>query len=326
MQIDWALAIRRNRADLLGILAGLFALAGLAADGPGGGRDPGAVPPSVTLPRRLHNYLRRVLRSAESAVRRLVVVAARDIAVIVRHAPALRRPEARGGENVRAPFSPLAGEMSARAGRGKDAAPPSPPHAGTIGPLTVTVRPEPPAPPAKPAGSAPRIVRVPFDPGLARLHCVPGPAPDGGQPPAPGAIPAFPLADPRKRFGFACGRRARARPRICSLGGDALPVYLRRPDPPDPAPPMPDDPVPAAALLRRLLALKRALDNLDNEARRLARREARRRRRPFAHRRAGYAPMRPGWPPGWRNRNRYGVDEVLKECHRLALWAGGHDP
>jgi hypothetical protein len=27
--------------------------------------------------------------------------------------------------------------------------------------------------------------------------------------------------------------------------------------------------------------------------------------------------MRPGLPPGWRERGRHEVDDVLKECHRL---------
>jgi hypothetical protein len=27
--------------------------------------------------------------------------------------------------------------------------------------------------------------------------------------------------------------------------------------------------------------------------------------------------MRPGLPPGWRERGKHEVDTVLKECHRL---------
>jgi len=32
-------------------------------------------------------------------------------------------------------------------------------------------------------------------------------------------------------------------------------------------------------------------------------------------------PMRPGLPPGYRQRQKHEVDEVLAECHRLALMA-----
>jgi hypothetical protein len=105
--MDWDLAIRRNREALLSILAALFALVGLPegalaptsplwggrrgerseAD-PGGGCDPAI---AATLPLHLHAYALRVLRAAESAIRRLIVIAARDIAVQPR--PAGERPD-----------------------------------------------------------------------------------------------------------------------------------------------------------------------------------------------------------------------------------------
>lgn len=64
---SWTGAIERNREALLRIVAALFALAGLANDG--------------TMPRHLRNYLRRILRPAESAVRRLIVLAARGLTI-----------------------------------------------------------------------------------------------------------------------------------------------------------------------------------------------------------------------------------------------------
>src|SRR5690606_3865025 len=44
-----------------------------------------------TLPRHLHAHARRILRAAESAIRRLVVIAAREVVVETR--PAGERPD-----------------------------------------------------------------------------------------------------------------------------------------------------------------------------------------------------------------------------------------
>jgi hypothetical protein len=66
--MDWNLAIERNRAALKRIVAMLVSLTELA-----GGR--------ATLPRHLHRALLRLLRPAESAVRRLIVIAARGLVV-----------------------------------------------------------------------------------------------------------------------------------------------------------------------------------------------------------------------------------------------------
>src|SRR5688572_29543974 len=99
--MDWNLAIERNREALKRILAALVAMAGGAAftsplwegrrEASGGGcalattptrqsddrRPPhkGEVNFSATLPRYLHTAVLRLLRPAESAVRRLVIVA-----------------------------------------------------------------------------------------------------------------------------------------------------------------------------------------------------------------------------------------------------------
>jgi hypothetical protein len=96
--MDWELAIRRNREALERILAALFALVGLEDAHPFSpcgvrrtGQDPWLGPgrwPSgarsdegLTLPRHLHAYALRILLAAEAAIRRLVVIAAREIAV-----------------------------------------------------------------------------------------------------------------------------------------------------------------------------------------------------------------------------------------------------
>jgi hypothetical protein len=75
--MDWARAIERNSEALKGIVEVLFAMLGIA------GTD--AV---ERLPRSVHSAMLRVLRPAESAMRRLVVIAARGLVV----KPAPSRP------------------------------------------------------------------------------------------------------------------------------------------------------------------------------------------------------------------------------------------
>jgi len=68
--LDWDLAIKRNSEALRGIIAGLFAMLELA-----GGVAVERIPPA------LHRAVLRVLRPAESALRRLIVIAARGVVV-----------------------------------------------------------------------------------------------------------------------------------------------------------------------------------------------------------------------------------------------------
>ena len=77
--MDWARAIERNSEALKGIVAALFAMLGLA------GTDMAA-----RIPQPLHSAVLRVLRPAESAVRRLVVIAARGL--VVKLAPSRPKP------------------------------------------------------------------------------------------------------------------------------------------------------------------------------------------------------------------------------------------
>ncbi len=68
--MDWARAIERNSEALQDIIEALFAMLGLAGDA------------TVSrIPPLLHRAVLRVLRPAESAVRRLIVIAARGIVV-----------------------------------------------------------------------------------------------------------------------------------------------------------------------------------------------------------------------------------------------------
>jgi hypothetical protein len=94
--MDWTRAIERNRDALTGIIAALFAMLGLQAGGTVG-----------RIERRLHSAVLRVLRPAESAVRRLIVIAARGLVV----KPAPSRPIPAGGiagkGGARRPVFPL---------------------------------------------------------------------------------------------------------------------------------------------------------------------------------------------------------------------------
>lgn len=71
--MDLPRAIEENRAAIARILAGLFAMLGLA----------GGAPP-VRIPRLLHAAMVRLLRPIESAARRLIVLLARGLAVKAR--------------------------------------------------------------------------------------------------------------------------------------------------------------------------------------------------------------------------------------------------
>jgi hypothetical protein len=68
--MDWARAVERNSEALVGIVAELFAMLGLAGEA--------AV---LRIPQDLHRAVLRVLWPAESAVRRLIVIAARGLVV-----------------------------------------------------------------------------------------------------------------------------------------------------------------------------------------------------------------------------------------------------
>ena len=79
-----------------------------------------------------------------------------------------------------------------------------------------------------------------------------------------------------------------------------------------------DKPLDATRIGQRLNALIRALDNLPAQARRLVRHYARRDAALKACRPTRMSPMRPGLPPGWRERKLHEIDDVLRECHGLA--------
>ncbi len=78
--VDWDLAIKRNSEALKGIIAELFAMLGLAGEA------------TVSrIPQPLHRAVLRVLWPAESAVRRLIIIAARGL--VVKLAPSRPMPK-----------------------------------------------------------------------------------------------------------------------------------------------------------------------------------------------------------------------------------------
>lgn len=252
----WTRTIALNRAALLRIVAVLFLMAGLDE----GGAD--------RLPRRVWRRVLRLLCPAESAARRLIVIAASSLEV----APPKPRPE-------KAP--PPGAELQAR---------------GLL------------------------VIHEGVNLGLAHMW---GPEPAAPEKPARG-LPAFPLADPVRRFD--------------TRGWDGL-----RPFPQDGFELADgDQEVKAAGICRRIQALKRALDDIDGHARRLARREARLRLASIqmqgasapasGQRLAAYdkekaqlkgtnkrKTLRLGHPPGHRSVPTDTIDDILGECHALAL-------
>jgi hypothetical protein len=219
--MDWAHAIDRNRDALRGIIASLFAMLGLA--------DSVA---AAAVPRPLYFAVLRVLRPAESALRRLIVMAARGLKVTL------------------------------------------PPRRAMPAGLVLA---------AKGSGRA-----------------------------------AFPLFDSRKRTGAPRQVRTaqQAEPRLHLFAADPLaPPFRRAAAPWGPGPPAADAPIDARPLIRRLEALKLALDDLPRQARRLARWRARRRLLPSPK---FTSPLRPGPPPGHRRRHAHPIDQVLDECHWMA--------
>ena len=80
MDFDWDLAIKRNSEALNGIVAALFAMLGLDA-----------VATVSRIPKPLHHAVLRVLRPAESALRRLIIIAARGL--VVKVAPSRPMPK-----------------------------------------------------------------------------------------------------------------------------------------------------------------------------------------------------------------------------------------
>jgi hypothetical protein len=80
-------------------------------------------------------------------------------------------------------------------------------------------------------------------------------------------------------------------------------------------------PTPATGLGRRLLALKRALETIDKQARRLTRWYQLRDQALAQNQPHRLSPLRPGFPPGYRRKPIHEIEHVLLDCHSLAQYA-----
>jgi hypothetical protein len=125
--------------------------------------------------------------------------------------------------------------------------------------------------------------------------------------------PAFQLFDTRKDFADDRNTGPRVLPRIHNFDYDPRVVAIWAALPHNtPVAPPDDGLVNARRLIRRLQALKSALNNLPRQARRLVQWRMRHPSLKFK------SPLRPGPPPGHRRKKRHEIDEILAECHGLA--------
>jgi hypothetical protein len=289
MPVNWSAVIEGNHGALKRILAEIVAMAA-----PTG--SPGTGGP--TLPRHLHSAILRVLRPAEAAARRLIVVMARGI-VVTLPPFRLRMPKKtslarKGGTGIILPrgFIMKRGVIMPKQGARPAATPDLPPFTGE-------------------GDHAERGV--------------------GGIVETPARrIPSLALFDPRKRFFYVRPARNRGVPRISDpVAGARLPIPVRQPH-------LPDGRVSAARIHQRLATLAAALDDLPGQAQRFARlralrlaararqkeREASGAPAPHPRPRSLHVwPLRPGRPPGGQRKSRHEVDEVLKDLHYFAFEA-----
>jgi hypothetical protein len=162
---------------------------------------------------------------------------------------------------------------------------------------------------------------VTLKPAASRLNCPPKHGSTSKRRVSP---PPFQLLDPKQRSPRLPRRPVRAEPRIRVFDVDpricALPEWRPRPKPKLP----PDGLVDPKRLCRRLEALKRALADIPHQARRLARWRARQEQKQASTPTPTpkpLSPLREGPPPGYHKRRRHEVDDILAECHDLALYA-----
>ncbi|MEZ5810263.1 MAG: hypothetical protein R3D45_02520 [Rhizobiaceae bacterium] len=289
--MDWKLAIERNRAALVAVIADLVPLAEMMQSLTL--RRPLPVPSRLALlapqdegngprradPRPLHRFIARILRPAEAALRRLIVI----VAAALQARATTRLPLE--GRHVR-------------------------PSETTVERVGVTERRD--GNELPPPGSVSHCEPVADLPSRGRLGTYVKPLPDftafaRGNRPA-----CFRLTDPPRRAWSESAGRIRVPPRISVPG-----VFDRRPRPPELA-------FDAGAILRRIEKFELALKTLPRQARRLNKLMARRSKAEPGQ--GGVGPLRPGPPPGHRKRPRHVVDDILRECHFLARDCGLKPP
>jgi hypothetical protein len=166
----------------------------------------------------------------------------------------------------------------------------------------------------RPAESAVRRLIVLLAGGLKARPRQSRPMPAGLALSARGSRPqAFRLFDERPPLFQArrAPRNARAQPRISFFGEGEVRTLSLAPEPKSAG----DGLMSSVHLVRRLQALKAALDHLPRQAQRLVSAIARREKTPGLRLQG---PMRPGRPPGFRKRPVLEIDGILHQCDWLA--------
>ncbi len=127
---------------------------------------------------------------------------------------------------------------------------------------------------------------------------------------------AFQLFDPRQRFGQQRVIYTSLAPRVSFIAPDPpfTPLAARPPEPQRFLEPERGKDISARRLCQRLKAFASALEHVPHQAKRLIRLQARR-----ENKKNFVAPLRPGRPPGHRNRPSHSIDFILAECHKYAL-------
>ncbi|TCD13783.1 hypothetical protein [Oricola cellulosilytica] len=303
MGFDWEGSVEHYGDALDAIAARMITMAGILW-----GR------PVETLPRRLYLEILSILRPAEFALRRLIVMAAWKV-VPFRELATAKEKTGSGLPLVKEESPQLEdGTLGARQRRacGEEL------KGGTKTPYA-------PLPPDEESEN--RLGKARDFNGLAERTATAkcrksqdhqsqerGTVPSSGFGHSRNArVPYFPIFDPWKRYGP---------PFLTEEQIAALNDPNRVPLPPRPVLD-PDELVPARTLCRRVRAFANALLNLDHHIDRMSRWRARRAAQsklPWKERTLRrLSPIRPGVPPGYRERPKTLVGETLKDCHILAL-------
>ncbi len=300
--MDWNSAIEKNREALKRILVMLVAMIAAANGGSAGAESPffpekgsdasspaqaekSKLSPALTLPRHLHRFVLRLLRPAEAAARRLIIVAARGLVVeLAPPRPRIARPK------------PLLNRRNGY-GTGVVIRPgPLPDWARTLAPKRSSSLSLPLFDPLKRFGGRRRSVKPSAMPRISFLDSRPfNPLfhpPRQSDPVPPPPSPDDPLD----------ARRLHLRLQAIGRVLDDLPRQARR----------------LARWQARRDAALSGVDDVagvpDSDSRRGADVQGKGRVQRCS-------PMRPGRPPGWRRRPDHDVYGVLNELHGLAVWA-----
>ena len=305
--MNWTVAIEKNREALRHVLAMLVAMVGVAGGGSAGGQftffpqvdapsqnpalaEKSKLSPALTLPRHLHRFVLRLLRPAEAAARRLIILAARGL-VVELAPPRIRKPNAKPLLNRRNGY-----------GTGVVIRPgPLPEWARALAPKRSSTLSLPLLDPLKRFGARRKSVKPSAMPRISFLDSRPF-NPLFQPPRVPDPLPPSP-DDP-----LDAGRLHRRLEAMASALDD-LPRQAKRlalwQARRDAAMPMRGAAMVAFNTPPRCFAATLPIEGRVSGQPRFQR----------------LSPIRPGRPPGWRRRPDHIVHEILNELHGLAVWA-----